>query len=267
MSFALEWLDLREPADHAARDPSLLDAAAAFLMAAEAPLVVDLGAGSGSTLRAFGARVAGARWRLVDRDRALLGAAAARAGAETVEADLRAVDSLPLAGARLVTASALLDLVSAAWVERLAGLLAADVGLYAALSYDGTVIWEPALREDAAVLAAFNAHQRGDKGFGPALGPDAGRHLARVLEERGFAVATAASPWQLGPEQWQLQAALAEGIGAAAAESGVVAGGWVQARREAAMAGVSSCIVGHLDVLALPDGARRQSKTTSVSSP
>lgn len=267
MSFVLEWLDLREPADHAARDGGLLDAAADFLTAAEAPLAVDLGAGSGSTLRAFGERAAGARWRLVDRDRGLLAAAVERGGSgvEVVEADLLGVDALPLAGARLVTASALFDLVSAAWVERFVDRLAAEgIGLYAALSYDGAVVWDPELPEDGAVLAAFNAHQRGDKGFGPALGPEGGRHLARVLAGRGFSVAMAASPWRLGPGERELQAALAEGIAAAVGER---AAAWGQARREAAMAGVSSCTVGHVDVLALPEGARRQSKTTSVSSP
>ncbi len=270
MSFALEWLDLREPADHAARDAALLDAAAAFLMQDGAPVVVDLGAGSGSTLRAFGNRVSGARWRLVDRDCGLLAAAVARSGGavEAIEADLAVVDSLPLAGARLVTASALFDLVSAGWVERLADRVVAErLGLYAALNYDGAAIWEPVLPEDGAVLAAFNAHQRGDKGFGPALGPDAGLHLARALAGHGYRVATAASPWRLGPGERGLQAALAEGSAAAAGERGVAADAWLQARREAAMAGASSCRIGHLDVLALPEGVRRQSKTTSVSSP
>ena len=60
---------------------------------------------------------------------------------------------LPLDGVRLVTASALLDLASAAWVEALAErLAAAGVGLYAALSYDGRTEWEPPLAGDAAAV-------------------------------------------------------------------------------------------------------------------
>ena len=52
--FPISWLDLREGADHAARDPGLLAAAAAIVDAADDPLVVDLGCGTGSTLRALG---------------------------------------------------------------------------------------------------------------------------------------------------------------------------------------------------------------------
>jgi hypothetical protein len=255
MSFEARWLDLREPADHAARDPGLLAAAADWLGAAEAPVAVDLGAGTGSTIRAFGARGAGVRWRLVDNDPDLLGKAAARhPAAETVRADLRDVDALPLAGARLVTASALFDLAGDAWLGRLADrLAAARLGLYAALSYDGETDWEPADPRDAGVLAAFNEHQRGDKGLGPALGPAAGARLAEIMVERGYRVHTAASPWRLGPGEGALQAALAEGIASAAAAAGAYrATEWAQARRTAATAGTSSCTVGHLDVLALP---------------
>ena len=74
----------------------------------------------------------------------------------------------------LVTASALLDLVSETWLERLAVETAArSIPLYAALSYDGRIELTPPDPLDAAIVAAVNAHQRTDKGFGPALGPAA----------------------------------------------------------------------------------------------
>ena len=255
MSFEPAWLALREPADAAARDPALLAAAAAQLGGG---LAIDLGCGTGATVRAF----AGAgRWRLVDRDRRLLAVAAARCpAAELVEADLAATDRLPLDGVALVTASALLDLVSEAWVEALAGrLAAARVGLYAALSYDGAMAWDAPLPEDAAVVAAFNRDQRRDKGLGPALGPDAPAALARAFGRRGYAVRAAPSPWRLGPAEAALQAALIEGIAAAAAETGVATRAWRQARLAASAAGRAS--VGHVDLLALP--SRAQSKITS----
>jgi hypothetical protein len=247
VSFDLAWLDLREPADHAARDRDLLAAARAR---AGDGLVVDLGAGSGSTLRAFGEGPA--RWRLVDRDEALLAAARTRHGAETALADLTDLARLPLSGAALVTASALCDLVSRAWLEALADRLAAEgAGFYAALNYDGAMAWDPARDDDAAITAAFNAHQRGDKGFGPAAGPDSPAILAEVFRARGFTVATAPSPWHLGPDERALQDALTDGIAAAAAEAGAPdAADWAQARRAAS--GASSCTVGHGDVLALP---------------
>ncbi len=57
------------------------------------------------------------------------------------------LDALPLDGARLVTASALCDLVSRDWLEALADRLAArGPAFYAALSYDGAMAWTPAAR-------------------------------------------------------------------------------------------------------------------------
>ena len=86
VSFARSWLELREPADAAARDPELLAAAAAYLAAAPAPapLALDLGCGTGATCRAFGTRVPGLRWRLVDSDAGLLAVAGGRCGGEAV---------------------------------------------------------------------------------------------------------------------------------------------------------------------------------------
>jgi hypothetical protein len=266
VSFEAAWLDLREPADAAARDPDLLAAAAAHLRAEPAPVALDLGCGTGATVRAFGARLAGLRWRLLDGDAGLLGLAAARVpDAEVVAADLAELDRLPLDGVRLVTASALLDLVSREWIGGLATrLAAAGLGVYAALSYDGRLAWRPAFAGDEAVRAAFNRHQRTDKGLGPALGPDAAAALAEALQARGYAVRMARSDWRLGPGA--LQAALAQGVAAAAVEAGCADGAaWGQARRAAS--GSGTCTVGHIDVLALPAGASAQSKTTSDSRP
>lgn len=268
MSFSAAWLALREPADRAARDPGLL-AAAADLLTGEA-WAVDLGCGTGATARAFAALApGGARWRLVDRDRALLAEARARlpGAVETFAADLGDLDGLPLAGARLVTASALLDLMPAAWIDALAERLAASgIAAYAALSYDGRLGWTPALDLDQAVRRAFNAHQTTDKGLGPALGPAAAAAFADAMARRGFFVRTAPSPWRLGPDAAALQHSLIDGIAEAAGAAGLAGtGAWAQARRAAS--GSGSVAVGHLDVLALPPGVSTQSKITSVASP
>ncbi|MEY4985020.1 MAG: hypothetical protein RIR62_3286, partial [Pseudomonadota bacterium] len=95
MGFSADWLALREPADHAARDARLLRAAAG--VARHRAVVVDLGCGTGSTRRAFGDLLAGATWRMVDGDAALL----ARAGGEGHCLDLDRVAELPLKGAGL----------------------------------------------------------------------------------------------------------------------------------------------------------------------
>ena len=251
--FDLGWLDLREPADRAARDKGLLERAAAFAGSGEG-WIVDLGCGSGSTLRALDPLVARRTvWRLLDHNPALLRAASARAGPdprlEWEAADLAAGASFE--GARLVTASALLDLVSEAWVADLAIALArAEAGLYAALSYDGIMAWPEAPHAlDAEVTEAFNAHQRTDKGFGPALGPAATRTAVRRLEAQGFTVETALSPWRLGAENEALERALVVGIAEAAVGAGDL-NNWLATRLAAA--GRSGCVIGHLDLLALP---------------
>lgn len=260
--FAGDWLALRAPADVAARDPELLAATRAYLAAVPAPRAIDLGAGTGATVAAIDA--AGIRWRLLDQDADLLARARDRFGdsVETLIADISDPAALPLAGARLVTASALLDLMTGPWVEALADRLAAEgCGLYAALSYDGQVAFTPSLSGDLEMVAAFNAHQRGNKGRGLALGPDAVPVLVQVLALRGFAVRTAPSPWRLGPGAARLQAEFIAGMAAAV---GGAAGPWAQAR--SAMVEEASCIVGHVDLLALPP-VKSQSKTTSVPSP
>ena len=274
MGFDPAWLALREPADHAARDPALLAQAAALVVEGEA-VIVDLGCGTGSNLRAL-ADVLPARqsWRLVDHDPTLLAAARAAlsawadaastgddGGLELVrgrqsltvrflQADLTADLSPVLEGAQLVTAAALFDLCSSAWIGGFAAALAARrLPLYTALTYDGVEHWSPPHPADAAVLAAFLSHQRRDKGFGPSAGPAATQALAGAFAEHGYAVTRAPSAWQLGPAQADLVASLASGIASAAAEAGLdpaTAAAWAAARQTA------SAVIGHEDLLALP---------------
>jgi hypothetical protein len=249
-AFAPDWLDLREPADRRARDRRLLAAAAAWLRAEPGSAAVDLGAGTGATMRAFAGRAPGTRWRLVDRDAGLLAEAERRCGGgvAAIRADLADVAGLPLGDARLVTASALLDLASEAWLATLADRLAsAAAGFYVALTYDGAMRWRPADAADGAVLAAFNRDQRRNKGLGPALGPEAAPRLAAALRARGYRVETAPSPWRLPPGA--LQARLVVGVAAAAAAAGEPAAAAWGRRRAASDA---CCDVGHWDLLALP---------------
>lgn len=261
MGFDAGWLDLRGPADAAARDPALLAAALDWLSGVTGPVVLDLGAGTGATASALAAP--GVRWLLADNDPSLLAIAASRTpGAGTLVADLADLGHLRFSGVRLVTASALLDLAGASWLDALAGRLGSSgTALYAALSYDGALEWEPAHRDDAMIASAFNRHQRTEKGLGgTALGPSAARYLAAALARRGFRVRLARSPWRLGPGP--LLDALMDGIADAAEEAATSAAAWRQAR--AATTGAS---VGHLDLFALPTGTSAQSKITSVSSP
>lgn len=270
MSFSVRWLDLRAPADSAARDPALHAAAADWLHAVAGPLAVDLGSGTGATLRAFGDLAPAdlaptdVRWRLVDADAGLLAEAKARSGphVETVVADLAADAVLPVAGARLITASALFDLVSVAWIGRLAdAATAAGAAVYAALSYDGVMRFEPAHALDAEVTELFNRHQRGDKGFGPALGPDAAATAAAMFAARGYRVLTAESPWQIAgpaadeaPEAGAFRAQLLTGIAGAAREIDPAAKDAIDDWLAFRLGAPGRITIGHGDLLALPPG-------------
>ncbi|MEM6905230.1 MAG: SAM-dependent methyltransferase, partial [Pseudomonadota bacterium] len=185
-------------------------------------------------------------------DRALLDLAAPPPGVEVtpVETDLAEDPAAALGEADLVTASAFFDLCGAAWLSRFADALAAQgAALYAVLSYDGREVWSPTDALDGAVLAAFHRDQRRDKGFGPALGPDAHAKLAELMRERGYEVWGGSSDWELTPPgDAALIAELARGSAAAVRPSlGQEADAWEASRREATHA-----LIGHRDLLALP---------------
>lgn len=280
--FAADWLALREPADHRARAPGLLDAAVALLAHVGRPTITDLACGTGSTLRAIAPRLAGPQaWRLVDHDDALLARAARAAeGAqaagslqvETLRADLATgLDAVLALDADLVATSAFLDLVSDDWLARwVEALRRHRRPVYAALSYDGRVACAPHDPLDAEVLAAFDAHQRGDKGLGGALGPAAADAAARRLRAAGYSVARARADWRLGADDAELQRRLVGGWRDAVAETGRVHGAaldaWHARRLAAIDAGASTLVVGHVDLFAVPP-ADASSRSHSTSSP
>ena len=266
--FSADWLALREPHDARARNPAVLDAVIASLKGFPSIRIVDLACGTGSTLRALSPHLAAPQnWRLVDNDLGLLARAKAMTRPATVNVaavpldlnrDLEAVLDGPV---DLVTASALLDLVSQAWLERLAVELAArSIPIYAALSYDGRIEFGPADPFDAAIIAAINTHQRTDKGFGPALGPTAASCAIARFEQLGYCVVHGASDWVIGPDDRDIQLEIFAGWASAAREIADLSladtAGWLTRRRAAAAAGRSSICVGHIDVFAAPMGTR-----------
>lgn len=254
--FSAEWLALREPADTAARAPRVTQAIA-VAMAGRSPLrVADLGCGTGSNVRYLAPRLPQPQaWRLVDHDAALLATARnlVPLAVDIRVADLRELDPSVIDGCDLVTASALLDLVSDAWVRRFASLChAAGTSVLVVLNYDGRTECIPADADDSVVRDLVNAHQRTDKGFGPALGPDSGARTAQALADAGYHVVVEKSDWVMGPDQAALQRALIGGWADAAVELRPADAerirAW-QARRLAHIdAGTSTVRVGHDDV-------------------
>lgn len=263
-SFSISWLDLREPADFAARDKSLVKTALDWLGQKEDPIspdriLVDLGAGTGSTLRALCKLGASDFvWRLVDVDGDLLDEALRRHGKqlliEDYQADLNVINELPLTGANIVTASALFDLASREFCDALiARLDSRKTGFYAALNYDGKMQWNPVHPLDEIVTAAFNQDQLRDKGFGPALGLHATDYLKEHLESAGYRVQIAPSPWQLNGEYKELVRELINGISNAVSIYDIDAAAlneWKVFRLQHLEDG--DCFIGHLDLLALP---------------
>ena len=263
--FSAWWLALREPYDRAARNGAVLDALAATFVDASTVVVTDLGCGTGATMRAIAPRLpAQQAWCLVDNDEGLLAAAgkAAPAGASVtaVVLDLAGATERAIGGCDLVVTSALLDLVSAAWLDRLvASLVRLAHPFYAALSYDGLIRLTPETRYDAAVIAAVNRHQCSDKGFGPALGPDAARTAPERFRDAGFAVLEGRSDWRLGTDDREIQMEMLAGWASAAGEIGVdpsILDIWLSERRDYVTAGRSQMRVGHIDFLATPTGRR-----------
>jgi len=275
--FSTDWLDLREEADQNARNAGLEARLAEHFSGRERLNIVDLGCGTGANARALAPHLSRIQhWRFVDNDPALLAAARARmaewgAAASDPEGRLhiaahskqlhigfqQADLSGDLLGAirpedDLVTAAAFFDLVSPEWIARFAeAVTGTGAAFYTVLIYDGDETWMPAHTADEDILAAMRAHQRGDKGFGPAAGPDAADLLIRAFAQAGYQVHAAASPWRLGAADAALMRALAEGTSRAAHETGLVdqetAESWRIAREQA-----DTAIIGHADVLALP---------------
>jgi len=259
-----DWLALREPADRAARSDTLARRVAEMLPSHRPVRIVDLAAGTGANLRYLVTRLPRPQhWVLADRDPVLL-AEARRSPAcadhiEIREMDLGPVESLDIcSGCHLVTASALLDLVSETWLQTLALRCGAEgAAVLFALTYDGRSDCLPQEPEDDVIRRLFNHHQtRSDKGFGRAAGPAAASCAARALTAAGYHVEVAASDWRLGPAMAGLQRRLVRGWADAAAEIDASASptiaGWMSRRLAHVDDGRSSITVGHQDLVAWP---------------
>lgn len=281
------WLALREAHDWAARDASLVDALASRLPAAPRLRIVDLGTGTGSNLRYLLPRLPGRQeWLLVDTSPDVLRwlpertAAWATACGLRVEPDgegfavrgegvdcrvrLRRQDlGLPLEPGlfqdrHLVTASALLDLVSDEWLRSLAlQCRSAGAAALCSLTYNGETRFEPGEDGDELARDLLNEHQLRDKGLGgPAAGPAAHARAKHWFADAGFDVRDATTNWTVEATADAFQRELINGLAGASIEQrpdlAEVIRSW-QARRLAHVeAGQSRVVVGHHDLVAWP---------------
>jgi len=256
--FSAEWLALREPADWRARSRRVTEAALGALPSGRLIRAVDLAAGTGSNARFLAPLVPSPQeWVLVDRSAQLLARAQRDASfsLRTRVLDLRSLERLDdvLTSCDLVTASALLDLVSESWLEALCAMCRKRRGVALfALSYDGRIACSPEDANDERIRELVNRHQRTDKGFGLALGPDATDCAAAHFMAAGYRVVRDRSDWVLEAESAELQRQVIAGWASAAAEIAPLEAGAIAAWRQRRFTYVSErrsrLTVGHEDL-------------------
>ena len=260
------WLDLREAADAAARARDLVGRLRVPVDGRWS--IHDLACGSGSMGRWLAPLLPRPqRWVLHDRDEDLLAIAAADApgraadGAEVaVETRVSDVTQLrpdDLAGATLVTASALLDLLTRDELARLIDVCAgAGCPVLFALSVTGRVQLHPVDPLDVHIGAAFDGHQRRMTPRGRLLGPDAVEAAVDRFRRLRADVAVSPSPWRLGATQRDLAVEWLTGWVDAACEQepelAPHADRYRRRRLSEAVTGVLVVTVGHADLLVSP---------------
>jgi hypothetical protein len=279
--FDADWLYWREAADTEARDTGLL---ARWLDGLSADgRVVELGAGTGSLLRACLPYLRRPlRWEALEVDSDLIARGAERFGRWAVshpgwrfemgevtrlcgpqghcQLEWQTIDLAReqpnLAGVSAIAASAWGDLVSWRWAADFAAQAAASGtdSLYLALNVIDGAQCLPQQPLDRALDRAFSAHMRRDKGFGPALGGGALPGWSAALSRAGYRVDTACSAWSLGPAYPLLTAAWLEGYVKAACEQNPrlaeEAGAWLRERRAQLASGALRIRIVHGDLLA-----------------
>ncbi|MBN9668749.1 class I SAM-dependent methyltransferase [Roseibium aggregatum] len=257
--FSSHWLTLREPLDLAARNPDVEKAFWEGLPSGPVRLL-DLASGAGSTVAALGKRAdRPVDWLLTDHDPLLLDAARRRWGdaVSLRQSNLaNGLTNLPFEEVDAITTSAFLDLVSERFLEELVTrIVRAKKPFLASLTYDGRTEFAPPHPFDDTLSLALNAHQRTDKGFGPALGPDAAPRAVALFEAEGYHVVQGASDWRAGPSSQEFQTEFLQGWANVGREVGLEKDAledWWRDRREKIGDRRLDITVGHIDFAALP---------------
>jgi SAM-dependent methyltransferase len=263
-----EWLALREAADAAARADDLVERLTRQLPATGPRVIHDLGCGTGAMARWLAPLLPGPQhWILHDLDADLLDVAAseppgpAADGAavtlETRASDISRLSPGDVAGSTLITASALLDILTH---DELSALITVSVGagclVLLTLSVVGRVELTPAEPLDRRIAVAFDAHQRRVTERGRLLGPDAAAVAVEQAARLGAEVHVAPSPWRLDASEAELAAQWFTGWVDAACEQEVELAAevvpYTRRRLAQAAAGEFQVTVDHADLLISP---------------
>ena len=262
-----DWLRLREPADRRARSTELAGELGAALPTGPVR-ILDVGCGTGSTTRWLAPLLPGPqRWLLVDRDPALLALVPERTvgvvdrdgepvALSTRRDEITSLSAADLAEVDAVTASALVDVLTAAEIDGLAAACAAaGVPALITLTVSGEVEVDPPDPVDAEVAAAFDAHQRRTVAGRALLGPDAAATTADAFARHGMTVRTASTPWRLGDDDRQLAVRwLTERVAAAVEQRPELTVSAASALTRRVNAVRLHAVICHVDLLAIPNG-------------
>ena len=174
---------------------------------------------------------------------------------ETRRRDITRLTAEDLDGASLITASALLDMLTLEAVERVVAACAgAGCPTLLTISVMGRVELTPNDPLDAEIAAAFNAHQRRTVGGRTLLGPDAVDATVEAFGRRGMRALVRFSPWRLGADQAHLASEWFKGWVAAACEQrselACRVAPYASRRLAEAAAGRLDVVVHHTDLLA-----------------
>ena len=261
--FSADWLSLREPVDQRSRSGVILGAIERYFQKSDRVSAIDLASGRGSMIRALTSRLPKRQvWYAIDDEPVLLrDAELTRTGTIQIQSRLvnlvENLEDVLSTAADLVVTSAFIDLVSDRWLNQLVhGTMARSLPVYLGMSYDGRVMCSPRHDLDDVVIAAFARHQRRDKGFGPALGPEAGDVAADKFGEAGYEVTVERADWHLTVEERDLQSMMVAGWYAAVTELNELEPHALNAWHEQRLAwiadGRSTMTVGHLDIWTVP---------------
>jgi hypothetical protein len=261
------WLALREAEDARARSRDLAQAAATMLPV-QTLVVHDLGSGTGSMMRWLAPLLPGPQtWVLHDwnaslTDRALGGERPLDAEGNPVSVSTRVGELVHLAaddlqGAALVTASALLDVLTARETHAIVrSCVAIGAPALLTLSVTGEVELNPSDARDDVFGRAFDAHQRRVVRGRPLLGRYGATIARGLFEQAGWHVREAVTSWRLGPHEPRLLREWFDGwVGAAVEQRPDLHDeslSYRQLRATQRERGELSATIRHVDLLAWP---------------
>lgn len=269
--FTIQWLDAREPEDLASRCKSIIRTIDRHFCGFEQLNILDIGCGTGSTMRAVLPYLTSVQhWNFVDHNSELLDLARHR--------NTKFIDNTPhtmkfqqqnlaenydyiCEKKHIVTASALLDLVSKDWLHGLVGKLnECSCSFYGAHTVSGMIEIVPGNKMDDEIFAAFHLHHQTDKGFGPALGQDANHCAKSAFENQGYVTHVSRYQWGtqniLTENRRDLYPQFVTGIADAVMETGLVnianLQEWQSDRLSSFLNGIGEIRVVQEDLLAIP---------------